>query len=118
MINKTLILFLLPFAIAFNSFSQISNQDPKKVEILFNGKMTKSDLSKIKSSLEKQNIQLNFVKTEFDKEGHLTSLKFSVDCNDGFKGDASNSDFSKSKRFGFFRNYDKKAKVPFGVGFI
>jgi hypothetical protein len=117
-IFKTLTPFILLFLIAFNSYSQTPKQKLQKVKVLFTSKMTKDDLEKIKSTLLEKSIQLELVQTEFDKNGHLTSLKFKVDCKDGFKGEASNADFNKNKRFGFFRDYSKKAKSPFGVGFI
>jgi hypothetical protein len=110
--------FILLCLMINKSFSQDVSKSRTNVEVLFTATMTRDSLEKIKASMKEKNIQLEFLETEFDKDGHLKMLSFRVNCNDGFTGQAANKDFSKNKRFGFFRNYGKKAKTPFGVGLI
>ena len=47
----------------------------------------------------------------------LAYIKYSVDCNDGFKGSASLS-VTKEKKIGFYRDYNNDVNSPFGVGEI
>jgi hypothetical protein len=89
-----------------------------KVEIIFDPSMTLAVLEKIKAGLKKGKIDLNFEKLEFDSaDGKLSFIKFSVDCNDGFKGSAGFS-LSKDKKIGFYRDYVPRADSPFGVGIL
>jgi N-acetylmuramoyl-L-alanine amidase len=89
-----------------------------KVEIIFDPSMTLAVLEKIKAGLKKGKIDLNFEKLEFDSaDGKLSFIKFSVDCNDGFKGSAGLS-LSKDKKIGFYRDYVPRADSPFGVGIL
>ncbi|MEY3576882.1 MAG: hypothetical protein RL394_465 [Bacteroidota bacterium] len=89
-----------------------------KVEIVFDASMTLAVLEKIKAGLKKGKIDLNFAKLEFDPvDGKLSFIKFSVDCNDGFKGSAG-LPLSKDKKIGFYRDYDQRADSPFGVGIL
>lgn len=114
---KLLIAFCIVSLLAAKSFSQTS--DKNRIEVVFTHKMKNDDLVKIKETLLKKNIQLEFVRTRFDGSGYLVALAFKVNCNDGFKGDASNPDLTRyKKRFGFYREYKKNVKSPFGVGFI
>jgi hypothetical protein len=63
--------------------------------------MTLAVLENIKAGLKKENIDLNFEKLEFDSaDGKLSFIKFSVDCNDGFKGSAG-LPLSKDKKSAF-----------------
>lgn len=115
-IKPAAILFIA-FLFSVNSFPQINYKN--RIEIVFTHKMKQEDLMKIKEDIQKKNIQLDFVQTRFNDSGYLISLAFKVDCKDGFHGEASNPDLNKfTRHFGFFRDYNKKAKTPFGVGFI
>jgi len=90
----------------------------KRIEIVFTDNMTQLDLEKIKIGLKKINITLNFDRLEFKQNnGKLANIKYSVDCNDGFKGSASLS-ITKEKKIGFYRDYNKDVISPFGVGNI
>ncbi len=90
----------------------------KRIEIVFTDNMTQRDLEKIKIGLKKINIDLNFEELEFNQNiNKLAYIKFSVDCNDGFKGSASLS-VTKEKKIGFYRDYNKDVNSPFGVGEI
>lgn len=90
----------------------------KRIEIVFTDNMTQRDLEKIKIELKKINIDLNFDRLEFKQNNSkLSYIKYSVDCNDGFKGSASSS-FSQEKKIGFYRDYNKDVNSPFGVGEI
>jgi N-acetylmuramoyl-L-alanine amidase len=90
----------------------------KRIEIVFTDNMTQRDLEEIKIGLKKINIALNFDRLEFKQNnGKLAYIKYSVDCNDGFKGSASLS-ITKEKKIGFYRDYNKDVNSPFGVGDI
>jgi N-acetylmuramoyl-L-alanine amidase len=90
----------------------------KRIEIVFTDNMTQHDLEEIKIGLKKINIDLNFEKLEFKQnKSKLAYIKYSVDCNDGFKGSASLS-VSQDKKIGFYRDYNKDVNSPFGVGEI
>ena len=90
----------------------------KRIEIVFTDNMTQRDLEKIKIGLKKINIDLNFEELEFNQNiNKLAYIKYSVDCNDGFKGLASSS-VSQEKKIGFYRDYNKDVNSPFGVGEI
>ena len=114
---KLVVMLFATTLLSVNSFSETN--DKNLIKIVFTHKMKLDDLMKIKGTLLKKNIQLDFIQTRFDSSGYLTALQFKVDCNDGFHGEASNPNFIHfTKRFGFYRDYGKKAKSPFGVGFI
>ena len=56
---------------------------------------------------------------QFDENNKLTSIDFEVNCNDGFKGHLSIDNLNstnKNKRLGFYRDYSKNTKYPFGTG--
>jgi hypothetical protein len=61
----------------------------QKIDIVFTNKMTAKDLEKISLQLKKHNIKITYFKKRFDNTGHLQSIGFNVDCNDGFKGSAA-----------------------------
>lgn len=86
------------------------------IKVVFDNKMTFDELSIIKLDLQKKKVNLNFDKLEFDKNHHLKKIKFSVNCNDGFSGEASTDVLPSKSNFGFIRNYSENSLEPFIIG--
>ena len=61
-------------------------------------------------------ISIEYRIMEFDKNRGLKSLDFYVECNDGFKGGAKNTNINNQTKWGFYRDYNQKTKSPFGTG--
>src|SRR5687768_208792 len=97
-------------------FAKESDGEKSEVQVIFNRQLEFNDLVKIKLDLSQKGITINFQKLVFDESGKLKSIDFKVDCNDGFSGSASESNLTNQSRFGFYRNYSKEAKSPFGTG--
>lgn len=101
---------------------QFNNDESiKRIEAAFTNSLTLDSLIRIKNELKIKGITLNYINMEFDNTNHLLSIDCEVNCNDGFSGSFS-VDFLKAlrkdKRFGFYRDYSKNAKKPFGTGLI
>ena len=114
------ILLLTALLVSVSSFKSAnndnrSNGNQPRIEVVFNRQMDFNHLVKLKLDLSQKGIVLNYNKLEFDKEGKLQFINFSVDCNDGFKGGAERR-LSQQGRFGFYRDYSKDAKTPFEAG--
>ncbi len=92
-----------------------------RVQVAFTNELTFENLISIKNNLNTKGITINYKKIEFDENNQLLFIDFEVDCNDGFKGSFAighlNS-INKEKRIGFYRDYSKKSKSPFGTGFL
>ena len=89
------------------------------IKIIFNNKFTSEDLTKIKDELKSKGITLIYNKLEFGLDRHLTSIDFTVDCNDGFKGSAGGHPLTnKNFEVGFYRDYSKNSKSAFGAGYM
>jgi len=58
---------------------------------------------------------LEYKYLKFDDEGKLVAISFRVDCNDGSRGSADNDKVTNNSTIGFYRDYNKEAKSPFGV---
>jgi len=88
--------------------------------LLLTPQTTKAELTSIAQEfLEKKNIEIDFAKSTFDKEGEIQELNLAVDCNDGFKGTTtSNKILMANKAIGFERNYREDATTPFSIGGI
>jgi hypothetical protein len=119
---KFFISFLLTslMFLSLSSFSSISvqqktNDAPSKIEVRFNHQLTFNDLALIKLNLAQKGITLEFKYLKFDDAGKLVAISFCVDCNDGMRGSADNDKVTNSSKIGFYRDYDKEAKSPFGV---
>ena len=78
--------------------------------------MTFDDLFKIKRELRKTHIDISYKNIAFDENDLLKSISFSVDCHDGFKGGAESGHLTTNSKFGFYRDYSKKAESPFATG--
>lgn len=91
------------------------NDTSSKIEIRFNHQLVFNDLANIKLNLAHKGITLEYKYLNFDEEGYLVAISFSVDCNDGMRGSADNYNVTNNSKIGFYRDYNKKAKSPFGV---
>ena len=105
------------FACGSSKNDSVIAQDDR-LEVTFNRQMTFEDLSEIKDQLAKKDILIEYKSLEFDENGGLSSLKFDVDCKDGFKGGASNNRIYNDTKWGFFRDYSENSTSPFGTGTI
>ncbi|MEJ7680792.1 MAG: hypothetical protein WKG06_23660 [Segetibacter sp.] len=87
-----------------------------KVEVVFNRQLDFGDIVKIKLDMAQKGIILDYKKLQFDENGKLKAIDFSVDLKDGFSGSASNDELTNQSHFGFYRDYKEKVSSPFGVG--
>lgn len=108
------LLFLLAFVCL--GFTALHAQRVPKVEAFFQQYHTKDILMNIKAEMASMKILLDYTHMAFDAEGRLKELKFTVDCQDGFKGSGSSDNIPKDQSFGFVRDYRKDAVTPFRVG--
>lgn len=113
---KRLLFFsLLIFALPVAGFSQRKGM----VREYFTSKDDNNELMTLKKNLlDSYNIQLDFELLKFDQNGRLREIAFSVDFRNGMKCSCGPVVVSKKKEYGFFRNYRKKAKTPYGCGKI
>ncbi len=96
-------------------------QSKGRIQIAFTNELTFEDLISIKKDLKDKDITIDYIKIEFDKKNKLLALDCEVNCNDGYKGSFSINNLNssnKEKRIGFYRDYSKKTKKPFGTGFL
>ena len=108
----TLILSLLIF------FSFKPKEEKQNVKVTFKSSQNKKALTDIKRNLKKvYNIDLNYQALQFSKKGALLSIKFEVNCNDGFSGTGAAGDLKDIEDFGFERNYSGTA-AKFKTGFL
>jgi hypothetical protein len=79
-----------------------------RVPVCFNAQQTKQDLIQLKDSLNKQGINLNYEKLEFDSTtSKLSFISFSVECklNSGVCGGSAHSVINDTISTGFTINY-------------
>ena len=107
---------LVVFAIASGFASDATDKDKGRIEVSFNRKMDFNDLVKIKLDLAEAGITIQYKLLEFDDQGGLKSLDFTVDCHDGFSGGAKNTEILNQTRWGFYRDYRDNVGSPFGTG--
>lgn len=86
-----------------------------KIALYIDRNTTKEQLDEYKAKLLERKIDLNIDKIKFDNDKKMSYIKFSVDCNDGFKGSGAYA-LTEATKVGFYRLYDKNAESPFGVG--
>ena len=110
------ILLLLAFVCL--ALPALNAQTARRVEAYFSNTHTQSDLMNIKAELGAQKILLDYTHTAFDADGRLTELAFTVDCQDGFKGNASTKHVPSAgePKFGFFRDPRPGAVTAFQAG--
>lgn len=120
--KQLITLVLIATVFIFSSSFKIKNAhrnletESAKIEVIFNRQLDFADLVKIKLDMATKGVILDYKKLQFDENGKLKAIDFSVDFKDGFSGSASNDELTNESRFGFFRDYDKKANSPFGTG--
>lgn len=107
--NKSLI-------IQFNEDNSI-----KRIEVAFTNNLTLDSLISIRNELKIRGITVNYNMLEFDSSNHLLKIDCWVNCNDGYSGAFGIGELNtenKNKRIGFYRDYSKNSKYPFGTGGI
>ena len=109
------IMFLSLSSFTPSSAIKKANDTPSKIEVRFNHQLVFNDLALIKLNLAQKGITLEYKYLKFDEEGKLVAISFSVDCNDGLRGSADNDKVTNNSKIGFYRDYNKEAKSPFGV---
>ncbi|MDQ2656427.1 MAG: hypothetical protein M3Y60_03325 [Bacteroidota bacterium] len=110
---------LVVFAIASGFTFDTTNNTPEdkgRIEVSFNRKMEFNDLVKIKLDLAEAGITIQYRLLEFDEQGGLKALDFTVDCNDGFSGGDKSTEIFNQTRWGFYRDYRANVESPFGTG--
>lgn len=98
-----------------SSKQQKANDTPSKIEVRFNHQLVFNDLALIKLNLAQKGITLEYKYLKFDDAGKLVAISFTVDCNDGMRGSADNDKVTNNSTIGFYRDYNKETKSPFGV---
>jgi hypothetical protein len=113
---KVLVLLLLSFVVSAPEAGLDITED--RVRLTLDRHTSSQELEQFKKDLwEKKEIRLNIVSVQYGLTGKIKFLKISVDCNDGFKGEASSTFLNDSHRIGFSRYYDD-AENPFEIGSI
>jgi len=104
--------------LSMNTTELTVNDELVHVKISYS--VQKDDLVNIqKQLLEEKNISFDFSESTFNEKGEIEKLKINVDCNDGFTGWLSASEFElKLSYYGFMRDYTEKAEEPFTIGEI
>ncbi len=104
-----------------NSISIQRNDDNsiKRIKVSFTNNLTLDSLLRIKNELDLLGITVNYRKIELDTDNQLLAISSQVNTNDGFSGGFAigmlNS-LNKDKKMGFYRDYSKNTKNPFGTG--
>jgi len=110
---------LLSFVICSFKIETVSTSNKNQIiKIIFSNKMTFDELAKIKKDLHQKHIDLTYKMMAFDENNHLSKIDFEVNCNDGFKGGAAADHLKNNSTFGFYRDYSRNSKSPFGTGGI
>jgi len=103
--------------IEFNSDRSLS-----KVAAAFTPEMNFDSLVKMKVDLRSLSIQLDYKKIEFNDDHKLSYVECWVKCDGEDYNGAFGIDLTtwenREERFGFYRDYSKNAKYPFGTGLI
>jgi hypothetical protein len=114
------VLLLVTFFLSTSSFTNNPHKnkflEKSKIEVVFNRQLDFNDIVKIKLDLSQKGIVINYKSLAFDENGKLKSIDFFVDCKDGFSGEAYDNNLLNQSHFGFYRDYSKDAKSPFGTG--
>jgi hypothetical protein len=119
---KFILSFCLSLILLVSNFGANSQEPlpaPKpnsNIEVVFTTSTGFTELVMIREHFAKKGIIINYKKIEYNKEGALKSLNFSVDCQDGISGSASTDNLNNKNKFGFYRNYSKDSASPFGTG--
>ncbi len=109
---------LLLLAFAGLALPALNAQNVRRVEVFFTHGHTKSDLMNIKEELKAQDFTVEYTHMEFDDEGHLTALRFTVTCPDGTEGSAGMAPVPEETVFGFYYDPRPGAVERFRAGEI
>ena len=112
-----LLVFLTASVFGQNPVPTEPNPARDRITVIFNHTLHFNELVRIKLDMGEKGITLAFKKLEFDENGGLLSIDFNVNCNDGYKGSAQESNLTDESKFGFYRDYSKNAKSSFGTGY-
>jgi len=116
--KKAFILTIIAVYCSFVNSEALHKSVRKKVEVTFNSQFNFNKLVLLKDSLQKNyKITIDYRSLQFNKEGGLTKIYFTVNCNDGYSGEAKADNLNRSDRFGFIRDYSNDAE-PFVTGFL
>ena len=79
---------------------------------------TQEELQKIAAAFkELKNIDIDYSKSKFSKNGKISDVSLEVDCNDGFKGSTQCSESAlKFQNIGFVRDYQSGSAITFHIG--
>lgn len=90
----------------------------KRIEVAFTNCLNFDSLVIIKNDLKAKGITLIYKNIEFDSNNRLITIDCDVDCNDGFSGGfgMGHLNSSRTSSTGFYRDYSKNSKNPFGTG--
>lgn len=113
LITVGFILFSL-FLLSFQLPSKFISRNDEKVEVYFDNSLNFNDLVKTKLELVQKDIILNYESLEFNKEGKLTLIGFSVKSEGKYCGSGKTSDLST--KYGFIIDKNPKADIYFQVG--
>jgi len=93
-----------------------------RLEVVFSNSLTLDSLITIKNKLKNKGILLKYKKLEFDNTDHLSGISGEVIFyKDGNRGNFAMymlDSANKDKNIGFYIDYSKNAKIPFGIGTI
>ena len=109
-------LFLL-VGCAASDKATLSLNKKDDILIIINENWTIDSLNNTQNILKRKGIDFQYSGLKF-KSGKIDSLSIKVNTNDGYKGSASTSESNLKDNFGFFRNYDKKFKHQFAIGYF
>lgn len=122
-IQVVLLVICVTLVSVFHATAQILSdlRRENRIEVIFNNKLDAKEVENIRNDLFQYGIILKYDYLDFDNKGKLVSIRFNVDCKDGFSGSTERTGLTKDSRFGFFRDYAADATVskpPFGTGDI
>ncbi len=113
----SLIIALIFVGCATTDKSALSLNKKEDVLIIIKENWTIDSLTNTQNVLKRKGIDFQFSGLKF-KSGKIDSISIKVNTNDGYKGSASTAESNLKDNFGFFRNYDKKFKHQFAIGYF
>jgi hypothetical protein len=114
---KTLSTFFV-LLLAFTSTPGLKISD-NEVSLAIDKHTTRDQLLKFKQKLwEIKKITFNIEQLTLTPNNEIETIRISVDCHDGFKGNAANNLQLSSSKIGFVRNYEPSSDIPFKIGAI
>ena len=90
----------------------------RRVEASFTQNLTLDSLVRIRKDLQDIGITIHYKLIEFNTQNLLVKIDCQVICNNGFSGSFATDlrTQNRDRRFGFYRDYSKDSKSPFGTG--